>query len=74
MLASLLTQLLGKVAEAVSKHAKACSFPISLFRLCCALCFCCVWWSKHSGSKWLRNHLHEQHELMAPTISHHLAI
>ena len=39
MLASLLTQLLGKVAEAMLKHAKACNFPYNSFWLCCALCF-----------------------------------
>ena len=40
MLASLLTQLLGKVAEAKLMHAKACNLPMCT---CCSqLCRCCM--------------------------------
>ena len=41
MLTSLLTQLLGKVAEAMLKHAKACNLPLCtcFSQLCWCMCF-----------------------------------
>ena len=41
MLTSLLTQLLGKVAEAMLTHAKACNLPLCMCfsQLCWCMCF-----------------------------------
>jgi len=52
MLTSLLTQLLGKVAEAMLMHAKACNLPVFACGLCCALC---IFWCLVVQTPWMQN-------------------
>ena len=82
MLASLLTQLLGKVAEAKLMHAKACNLPMCT---CCSQL--CMWFvvalaASHVflyscvvsigvdtdtfEARWVCSFLHEQNSLMTP--------
>ena len=55
MLTSLLTQLLGKVAEAMLTHAKACNLPLRKFfsQLCWCMCFGGEHWLIHLGLMWV---------------------
>ena len=67
-LASLLTQLLGKVAEAMLMHAKACNLPVFTCGLC-SVYLLVPGGADTLDAKWCAAiYLHEQLSMMTSTL------